>query len=1192
MVKKLLFLLCALLGIGQVRAADLPEVSTSEKTVWYLIQFLNQGYVLEAKDSGAKVQTAKASASDAQLWKIEGDATNGYKLTSKTNQVLYVDNTAKNGMFYSGTTPNANTQFRITETGNTAYAGGFEIQPLNNTAVSMNQFQGAGLGKNLGLWDKNDQNNPLKFMSLEEFQSIGKYGIIPYPASLKERKEGQLALNTFTAITYVPTDSMDIKRMVTNFAGEFQNTSGISLQVKESTGTSEANTINLILDDTKDPEAYSLEVEDDRIVIKAADSRGFFYGVQTLKQMMPREIYGKTIAKDVVWQVPFLTIEDKPLIGHRGFMLDIARHFFSKEEVKRIIDMMATYKLNLLHWHLTDDQGWRIEIPEYPKLTEVGSIRSGSFVSPGDGSGKFFDDTEYGRGMWYSQKDLKEIVEYAKERYIDIMPEVDFPGHMVAAITAYPNLSCDPSKTYSVRLDSGVSQDVLNVGNDEVIDFLKCILDNLAGIFPYQYIHFGGDECPTTQWSTNADCLKRVADEGLSGVQELQSWLVEKLGVYVKEKYNKDIVVWDELLSHWHETNTVKPVIMAWNGMNKMSDAANKGLKSIAVPYSNLYLDMMQVGPSQTTVDEPYFGGWSENQVVSLETVYSLNPLSSLSGREDYAFGVQANMWTETCNDSIELEYQVFPRLLALSEIAWLPNSSKDWTSFQRRLQTHAAIFEERGINYAKHYFTPKELTENEQALKDAKDILDKAVRGGVGYPSVELHDALSAAYTKASADSSDVNIEALQKATSDYKSGAIQMPQPGKIYQVVSASTYYKRQYAGSTMYQDGENIRFHYTPQTEPEELWSFEQNGDEGYIMSNYASGKQVQMNTFNSNATLADANGIPVRIDKATLANGTYTYIPGVVTISAVAGYSDAASGNIKRLTGAGSGYVMVKNEPKLCDASTWTLVEVTDFRKQLEGLVYKCNRIAETPLTGAYDEPSEEAIAFLKNDLITPAQATLSGDETVSETVYKSYVALYNQFLAMPRKSLLDGISEEYYYRIQNAYFTDYYAYAGTTDVTPKTSASDADGFLWYFVKQDDGTVVIYSKATNNPAYINSSSSDLTIKVNTQSAGIKKWTLEEINTDQSNSGIAIVEPSGEYSWYTNPSAFSTIITKPKSWGASIWNLIKTNEKVVTTGIHQVVTDENSDHTFYDLSGRRVSNPQKGIYIQQGKKVVIK
>lgn len=1190
MVKKLLFLLCTFLGISQSYGADLPVISNSEQTVWYLVQFLNQGNVLEAQGNGALVRTAKASGSDAQLWKIEGDESNGFKLTSKTNQVLYVNSTAKEGKFYSGTTPSENQLFRIVKTGNPSYLGGFEIQPLNNAVVSMNQFGGAGVGKDLGLWNKNDQNNPLKFMSLEEFQTIGKYGIIPYPTSLKELKEGSLALNTLRTITYVPTEAQDIQKTAGTFAEQLKKVSGIELTVKESTGSSEAQTINLLQDEEVAKEAYTLQVEDDRITVKASTGAGFFYALQTLKQMMPREIYGNTKAENVVWEVPFLNIEDKPHLGYRGFMLDVARHFFSKEEVKRVIDLMATYKLNILHWHLTDDQGWRIEIPEYPKLTEVGSIRNGSFVSPGDGSGKFFDDTEYGRGMWYTQDDLKEIVAYAKERYIEILPEVDFPGHMVAAVTAYPELSCDPNKKYSVRLDSGISQDVLNVGNDEVIDFLKCILDNLAGIFPYPYIHFGGDECPTTQWSTNADCLRRVQEEGLAGVQELQSWLVEELGVYVKEKYNKDIVVWDELLSHWHETNTIKPVVMAWNNINKMSEAANKGLKSIATPYSNLYLDMMQVGPNQTIVDEPYFGGWSETQVVSLETVYNLNPLSTLSGREDFAMGVQANMWTETCNDSIELEYQLLPRLLALSEIAWLPSSSKDWTSFLRRLQTHAATFEQKGLNYAKHYFTPEELDENEQALKDAKDILDKAVRGGVGYPSADLHDALSAAYAKASESTDATNMAALKEATDKYKNGAIQMPQAGKIYQLISASTYYKQQYAGSSMYQDGNNIRIHYTPQTEPEELWSFEEK-DGSYIMVNYASGKQIQMNTFNANATLSDANGTPVHIDKATIANGTYTFIPGTVTISAVAGYSEAATGEVKRLTGTGSGYVMAKNEPKLCSASTWYLVEVTDFRKQLEGLVYKCNRIAETPLTGGYGEPTEEAINFLKSDLITPAQNTLKGEELISEATYKEYVAFYNKFLEMPRKSLLDGISEEYYYQIQNAYFTTHYAFANVTNAVPKNLTAGQAGFLWYFKKQDDGTVMIYSKTTNNPAYISSSAEGQVIKVNNSTSGTKKWTLEEISTDQSNKGIAIVDPTGEFSWYTNPSAFDNIILKPKTWGASIWNLIKTNEKVVTTDINQIEASAENDNVFYDLTGRRVSQPKHGIYIQQGKKVVI-
>lgn len=216
---------------------------------------------------------------------------------------------------------------------------------------------------------------------------------------------------------------------------------------------------------------------------------------------------------------------------------------------------------------------------------------------------------------------------------------------------------------------------------------------------------------------------------------------------------------------------------------------------------------------------------------------------------------------------------------------------------------------------------------------------------------------------------------------------------------------------------------------------------------------------------------------------------------------------------------------------------------------------------------------------------------MSGTEIISEATYKSYVALYNQFLDMPRKSLLDNISEEYYYQIQNAYFTTYYAYANVINAMPKTLSSDQKGFLWYFVKQDDGTVMIYSKVTDKPAYVSSSTEGQTIKVNNSTSGSKKWTLEEISTDQSNKGIAIIDPTGTYSWYTNPSSFSTIILKPKSWGASIWNLIKTDQKVITTGIDQIEEEQESDPVFYDLTGRRVSDPQHGIYIQKGKKVVI-
>lgn len=1192
MLKKLVLFLCVLLGFTKTHAVILPEISTPDKNVWYLIQFLNQGNVLEARSNGEKVTTARATGSDAQLWKVEGDEHNGFKLTSKTNMVLYVSAAEKNGRFFAGNAPsqNGNELFQLAETAAPSYtgSGGLEIQPKANNTIAMNQFGGAGVGKELGLWSINDDNNPLKFVSLKEFNAIGKYGIIPYPASLKEIKEDSLSLKDFTAI--ICPDLADIQHAVTEFATDLERASGIKLAVKKGQ-ESTSKAINLIVDNTLKEEAYKLDIQDDRIIINAAEGSGFFYGIQTLKQLLPRSIYGTQAALNDIWEIPFVCIEDQPKMHHRGFMLDVARHFFSKEEVKRIIDMMATYKLNILHWHLTDDQGWRFEIPEYPLLTEVGSIRSGSFVNPGDGSGKFFDDTEYGRGMWYSQEDLKEIVAYAQERYIDIIPEVDFPGHMVAAITAYPELSCDPSKKYSVRLDSGISKDVLNLGNDKVIDFLKCIIDNMAKIFPYKYVHFGGDECPVDQWRTNEECLQRVKEEGLSGVEQLQSWLIEELGIYIQEKYQKEIIVWDELLSHWNDKNTVKPIIMAWNSIDKMREAANRGFKSIATPHSHVYVDMMQVWPNDALVDEPYNGGWSDTKVITLETTYSLNPLSALSGKEDFGMGVQANMWTETCNDSLELEYQVFPRLLALSEIGWLPTEQKDWNSFHRRIQSHALLLDLKGINYAKHYFTPKELTESESALKEAKDILEKAVRGGVGYPEAEIHDKLSDAYSKALDNSSETNVLALKTATENYKKAAITMPQAGKIYQIISASTYYKQQYAGSSMYQSGDEIRIHYTPQTEPEELWTFEESNGH-FIMKNYGSGKMVQMNRYNANSTLSDQKGTEVRIDKATIENKEYTFIPGTVTISAVAGYTPEASGEVKRLTGSGSGFVMNRNEPKLCSASTWYLVEVNDFRKQLEGLIYKSNRIAETPLTGEIGEPTQEAVDFLKENVVIPGNRILSENEPVTEEIFTKYMLLYNEFQAMPKKTLLSTISEEYYYRIQNAHFSDKYAFATTENVVPQNIDQTQDGFLWYFKKIDNDKVMVYSKVTQQPAYINMTSEGQTIKVNESKSNLKKWGLEEISTDQSQKGIALVDPSGIYSWYTNPSSFPTILTKPKTWGASIWNLIKTDIKVISTGIDEISETTLKNTEYYDLNGRSVKHPKNGIFITHGKKVLIK
>ncbi len=1172
MKKLLLTILSFVFGIALSTAQQFPETSTDENSKWYLIQFMNGGNALTANTDGAQISTESALGNDAQLWKITGDATNGYTFTNKKGYTLYVSSAGKNQMVKAATTPSGESKFLISTTSNNSFAGGFEIHPKENTSISMNLWGGPSENRGVGLWDKGDQNNPVQFTEAATFENLSSISIIPYPSEITAG-EGKLAVSSLTAITY---PSEETAGYAGDFAAMLAKTSGTTLTVKESGASAEAGEIWLTVDASLPAEGYTLTVNENGIEIKAATKAGFFYAIQTLKQLLPRDLFGNTLNSDADWNIPFVDIADQPQFGHRGFMMDVARHFFDKDEVKKVLDIMALYKMNRLHWHLTDDQGWRIEIPEYPLLTEIGAVRSGSFTSPGDGS-KFFDDTEYGRGMWFSQDELREIVAYAADRNIDILPEIDLPGHMVAAVTSYPEFSCDPTKEYSVRIDGGISEDVLNIGKDETIEFLKCVLDNVAAIFPYPYIHIGGDECPTTQWQTNEDCLRRVQEEGLAGVHELQSWLVEELGIYLKEKHGKDIVVWDELLAHWTSDNKVKPVIMAWNSLGKTAEAANKGFKSIATPYSHVYIDFMQVGPDKTVIDEPYYGGWSETNTNTLEDAYTLNPAGSLSGREEYCLGVQCNLWAETLNDNIELEYQLLPRMIAVAETGWLPASKKNWSGFYNRLQSHDEILDLLGYTYAKHYIEPKEYTAAETAIMEAEELLENSTIG-VGYPEAEYRDRLSTALHNTEGD----NVTELTAAIEAFKNAPIAQPEAGKTYQIVSASTYYKRQYAGSTMYVKNNGVRFHYTPQVEPEELWQFEET-EGGYIMVNLYSGKQIKLGSIGSAVQMSD-NGTVVRIDKATIASRDVTFVPGAVTISAVEGYNAAVTGNVKRLAAEPSGDVYVKDEAALCYNGTWMFIEVKDFAAQLEGLVNKCMTIEYTAKPGQVGQPTQEALDFLRSEIIEPATSIL-GEGLVTEEQYNGYVELYRRFQAMPRTTFADAIDTEAYYYIRNAYFTNYYAAANlsTQKVDSKTKGS-TDNYLWSFVKNSDGTFYIYNKGNGQAAYLATDADDETVRIGKDYA----WSLVETTTDTGNSGIAIVSGNGSSGWYTNPDAWSNVITKPSSWGASAWTLEKSAVQV-ETGIEEITTA--SSNTVYDLCGRHVANPTNGIYIIDGKKTLI-
>ena len=1171
MKKSILLLLGLFMGITNILAQGFPTISTDENTKWYLIQFMNGGNALTAETSGAQITTSAAIGSDAQLWKITGDASNGYTFTNKKGYTLYVSSAAKNQMVHANATARGVSKFFINATGNGSYSGGYEIQPKGNTSVSMNLWGGPAENRGVGLWDKNDQNNPVQFVEAVAFENMGKVSIIPQPLEMTVG-EGTVDLTKFTAIAY---KGEQMKEHAEAFATQLSTSTGINLEVREAGEAAADGEIWFGTNTTLPAEGYTLTTSEKQIVIKASEFGGHLYGLQTLMQLLPREYFASEFKSNVEWTIPAVEINDQPLLGHRGYMLDIARHFFNKDEVKKVLDIMVLYKMNRFHWHLTDDQGWRVEIPEYPKLTEIGAIRKASF-SNADGQ-NFYDDTEYGRGMYYTLDDLKEIVDYAKARNIEIIPEIDLPGHMVAAVASYPEFSCDPTKQYEVRVDGGISHDVLNIGNEEVITFLKCVLGHIAETFPYDYVHIGGDECPTEQWATNQQCLALVQKLGLDGVHQLQSWLVEELGIFLKENYNKDIVVWDELLKNWNDNNKTKPVIMAWNSLNYSSEAAKRGMKSIIVPYSHLYLDFPQANDNQRPVDEPYNGGWGVN---TLDEIYSLNPLGALGGKEEFALGVQGNMWTETTNDIDEVEYQLLPRMFALAEIGWLPNNKKNWTSFYNRLQSHDEILDYLDYQYAKYFIEPTEYTAEEAAVIEAEDILAKSIRGGVGYPAAEVYDALQAAL-----DGGETT--AIQQAIANYKNAAITQPVEGKTYQIVSACTYFRQQYEGSTMYMKNNGVRFHYTPQTEPEELWQFVAT-EGGYIMKNLYNGNVLEMPAYNQAVKMVENGGTAVRIDKATVATGDFTYIPGVVTISAVNGYSATETGSVKRLSANITGDVFARDNAALCYNGTWKIVEVTDFTAQLAGLVKKCELIILTAKPGEIGQPSEEAIEYLQNSVINPATQAVA-DGGVTEEQYNAYVALYHQFQMMPRTSMADALDFGAYYYIRNGYFTNYYAALNTSNkqIGVKNNKGTSDIYLWSFSKNSDGTVCIYNKANGEAAYIGTDADDQTLMVGKE----YNWTLIETTTDQGNKGIGIVSGNGSSAWYVNPSAWNYVLTKPYTWGGSVWTFEKSNVQV-ETGITEVEGENAEVKGIFDLSGRRVENPTTGIYIVNGKKVLVK
>lgn len=520
--------------------------------------------------------------------------------------------------------------------------------------------------------------------------------LIPQPAEVSVG-DGAFEFDEKTRVKIADYPGDSIRLLFERFAADFKKATGVSFK---STKKSSRAAIELFLDASLGSEAYRLDVTKEKISIRASEPSGFFYALQTLKQLMPRNVMATVADNSVkVWSVPVVTINDAPRFHWRGFMLDEGRHFYGKEEIKKILDIMSAYKMNRFHWHLTEDQGWRIEIKKYPKLTEVGAWRNSRVLGWGDVKP---DGIHY--GGFYTQEEAKEIVAYAKERFIEIVPEIDIPGHSQAAVASYPEfLACDPQNNHEVWLWQGVSGDVINVSNAGAVQFAKDVIDELTGIFPYRYIHLGGDECPTAKWERNEDCKRLLAEIGSTNYRDLQINFYLQLKEHIAAKpveEQRSLIFWNEVL-HGNTGPLGNDItIMAWIGANEAAkDAAMRGMSTILSPQIPYYINRKQ----SKNATEPHSQGYGTETV---EAVYNYVPMNNVPPELHSKYlGVQANFWTEWVETADIVQYLALPRLAAVAEAGWTPQAKRNYNDFEQRMQGERVYYKLKGVNFGKHIF-------------------------------------------------------------------------------------------------------------------------------------------------------------------------------------------------------------------------------------------------------------------------------------------------------------------------------------------------------------------------------------------------------------------------------------------------------------------------------------------------------
>ncbi|MDB2612436.1 family 20 glycosylhydrolase [Flavobacteriaceae bacterium] len=535
----------------------------------------------------------------------------------------------------------------------------------------------------------------LVFMSMllnckNDENSIPLINIIPQPLEINS-SDGYFELNEFTGIIYD-----DDFKVSGDFLKSYLRT-GLN---KELNGP---HKIQFIQDLNLSPEAYVLNIKKKSIDITAQSDQGAFYAIQSLRQLLPAAFENKTFSNTTT-QIPCVLIKDQPEFSYRGMHLDVGRHLFSVDFIKKYIDALAMLKMNTFHWHLTEDQGWRIEIKKYPKLQEIAAYRQETLIGHYNDQPHQFDNQKY--GGFYTQEEIKDIVQYANSRFITIIPEIELPGHSQAAIAAYPSLGCT-NEPVKVATKWGVFEDIY-CPKEETFAFLEDVLDEVLTLFPSRYIHIGGDEAPKTRWKNCDHCNELILREGLKDENELQSYFISRIENYLNSK-GRQIIGWDEILEGGLAPNAT---VMSWRGVTGAVEAAKQQHHVIMTPTSHCYFDYYQ---SENEQEPLAIGGY-----LPLEKVYNFNPIPDELNDDETKFvlGAQGNVWTEYMQTSEQVEYMVFPRILAMSETVWSKKERKNYANFIKRLENFHERLDFLDINYANHlYEIQGELNSNNEGL-------------------------------------------------------------------------------------------------------------------------------------------------------------------------------------------------------------------------------------------------------------------------------------------------------------------------------------------------------------------------------------------------------------------------------------------------------------------------------------------